>query len=223
MTKTRTLTMTALMTAVICIFAPISIPIPVSPVALTLGTFAMYLTAYVLPPRQALAAIGLYLLLGAAGLPVFSGYTAGLSRFAAPRRRVSHRISVSDGHQQSVCFPFSQEYSGTDGRIISGNHHQLYPGYRMDGIPDKHHVFTIPAHGSAGIPALGYCENHHRLPAGQPHPRLFAYVNKKERIPKRKEFSLFYQYKPLCHIEENHQRHSIHYRGNQGTSHDSRV
>lgn len=84
MTKTRTLTMTALMTAVICIFAPISIPIPVSPVALTLGTFAMYLTAYVLPPRQALAAIGLYLLLGAAGLPVFSGYTAGLSRFAAP-------------------------------------------------------------------------------------------------------------------------------------------
>lgn len=84
MTKTRTLTMTALMTAFICIFAPISIPIPVSPVALTLGTFAMYLTAYVLPPRQALAAIGLYLLLGAAGLPVFSGYTAGLSRFAAP-------------------------------------------------------------------------------------------------------------------------------------------
>ena len=81
MTKTRTLTMTALMTAVICIFAPISIPIPISPVALTLGTFAMYLTAYVLPPRQALAAIGLYLLLGAAGLPVFSGYTAGLSRF----------------------------------------------------------------------------------------------------------------------------------------------
>ena len=84
MTKTRTLTMTALMTAVICIFAPISIPIPISPVALTLGTFAMYLTAYVLPLRQALAAIGLYLLLGAAGLPVFSGYTAGLSRFAAP-------------------------------------------------------------------------------------------------------------------------------------------
>ena len=56
MTKTRTLTMTALMTAVICIFAPISIPIPISPVALTLGTFAMYLTAYVLPLRQALAA-----------------------------------------------------------------------------------------------------------------------------------------------------------------------
>lgn len=84
MTRTRTMTMTALMTAIICIFAPISIPIPISPVALTLGTFAMYLTAYVLPPRQALAAIGLYLVLGAAGLPVFSGYTAGLSRFAAP-------------------------------------------------------------------------------------------------------------------------------------------
>ncbi|MBR7137320.1 MAG: biotin transporter BioY, partial [Clostridia bacterium] len=28
------------------------------------------------------ASVGLYLLLGAAGLPIFSGYTAGISRFA---------------------------------------------------------------------------------------------------------------------------------------------
>ena len=215
MTKTRTLTMTALMTAVICIFAPISIPIPISPVALTLGTFAMYLTAYVLPPRQALAAIGLYLLLGAAGLPVFSGYTAGLSRFAAP------------GGGYLIGFLFltgiSSLFVSRFPKNIFGNHHQLYAGYRMDGIPDKHHVFTIPAHGSVSISALGYCKNHHRLPAGQPHPCISSYVNKKERIPKRKEFSLFLQYKPLCHIEENHQRHSIHNSGNEGTSHDGRV
>ena len=37
-----------------------------------------------LEPKQALAAVGLYLLLGAIGLPVFSGYMAGISRFAAP-------------------------------------------------------------------------------------------------------------------------------------------
>ena len=143
--------------------------------------------------------------------------------FCRSRRRVSHWISVPDRYQQSVCFPFSQEYSGTDGRIISGNHRQLHSGHRMDGILDKHHVFTIPAHGGAGVPALGYCQNHHCLPAGQPHPYLSAYVNKKERIPKLKEFSLFLQYKPLCHIEENHQRHSVHHRGDEGPGHDGRV
>ena len=82
--KTKALTQIALMAAVLCILAPISIPIPVSSVALTLATFALYLMAYILKPKQALAAVGIYLLLGAAGLPVFSGYMAGISRFAAP-------------------------------------------------------------------------------------------------------------------------------------------
>lgn len=84
MTKTKIYTTTALMTAVICILAPISIPVPISPVALTLCTFAIYLSAYILPPRQALASVGLYLLLGAIGLPVFSGYGGGISRFTSP-------------------------------------------------------------------------------------------------------------------------------------------
>lgn len=82
--KTKDLTLTALMAAILCILAPISVPIPISSVALTLGTFAIYLAAYVLEPRLAFAAIGLYLLLGAAGLPVFSGYTAGVAKFAGP-------------------------------------------------------------------------------------------------------------------------------------------
>ena len=82
--KTRDLTRTALMTAVLCILAPISLPLPGSAVAFSLATFALYLMAYILKPKQALAAVGVYLLLGAAGLPVFSGYLAGVSRFAAP-------------------------------------------------------------------------------------------------------------------------------------------
>ena len=82
--KSQDLTRIALMTAILCILAPISIPLPVSSVALTLATFAIYLTAYILKPKQALAAVGIYLFLGAAGLPVFSGYLSGVSRFAAP-------------------------------------------------------------------------------------------------------------------------------------------
>ena len=82
--KTTTMTRIALMAAVLCILAPISIPVPISSVALTLATFVLYLMAYILKPRQALTVVGIYLLLGAAGLPVFSGYMAGISRFAAP-------------------------------------------------------------------------------------------------------------------------------------------
>lgn len=82
--RTKSLTQIALMAALLCILAPISLPLPASPVAFTLAAFALYLTAYLLPPAQGLAAVGLYLLIGAAGLPVFSGYAGGISRFAAP-------------------------------------------------------------------------------------------------------------------------------------------
>lgn len=82
--KTKDLTKIALMTAIICILAPISIPIPISPVALTLCTFALYLSAYILTPKQAIAATALYLLIGSIGVPVFSGYTSGFAKFAGP-------------------------------------------------------------------------------------------------------------------------------------------
>lgn len=82
--QTKSLTQPALMTALLCILAPISIPLPAGSIAFTLATFAIYLAAYLLPPKQAIAVVGLYLLMGAAGLPVFSGYQGGISRFAAP-------------------------------------------------------------------------------------------------------------------------------------------
>lgn len=82
--STKELTTISLMTAIICILAPISIPIPFSPVALTLCTFALYLSAYVLKPKQAIAATALYLFVGSVGIPVFSGYTAGFGKFAGP-------------------------------------------------------------------------------------------------------------------------------------------
>ncbi len=79
---TREMTRTALMTALLCILAPISFP--VGTVAVTLATFAIYLMAYILPPKQALFSVSLYLCLGTVGIPVFSGYMAGIQRFAAP-------------------------------------------------------------------------------------------------------------------------------------------
>lgn len=82
--KTRNMVLIALMAAIICILAPMSVPLGFTPVPITLGLFAIFLTAYVLPPTQATVCYLVYLLLGMVGLPVFSGYSSGLSRIVGP-------------------------------------------------------------------------------------------------------------------------------------------
>lgn len=57
----------ALMTAVLCILAPISIPVFISPVPISLGVLAIYLTAYVLSPVDALISVIIFILLGTLG------------------------------------------------------------------------------------------------------------------------------------------------------------
>lgn len=79
---TRQMTMTALMCALLCVLCPVSVPI--GPVPVSLGVFAVYLVSFVLEPLQAALACLLYLLLGAAGLPVFAGYQAGVARVLGP-------------------------------------------------------------------------------------------------------------------------------------------
>lgn len=60
------------------------IQIPVSPVPLTLQTFAVILVGASLGSRRGAAALVAYLLEGAAGLPVFAMPVAGLGYFAGP-------------------------------------------------------------------------------------------------------------------------------------------
>lgn len=73
--KTHTLALVALMAAVMAVLSPISVPVGVVP--FSLGVFAVYLTAAMLPPLPALASLSVYILLGAVGLPVFSNYRGG--------------------------------------------------------------------------------------------------------------------------------------------------
>lgn len=54
------------------------------PVPITLQTFAVLLTGAVLGARRGFLAVLLYLVVGAAGLPVFSGGAAGLGVLAGP-------------------------------------------------------------------------------------------------------------------------------------------
>ena len=76
------LTLTALMTAVLCILCPLALP--VGPVPVTLGVFAVFLASSVLGPVKSALACLLYLLLGIIGLPVFSGYTGGIGKLLGP-------------------------------------------------------------------------------------------------------------------------------------------
>ncbi|WP_244303063.1 biotin transporter BioY [Leucobacter coleopterorum] len=57
---------------------------PVGPVPITLQTFAVSLSGAVLGAKRGFLAALLYLVLGAAGLPIFSGGSAGLAPFAGP-------------------------------------------------------------------------------------------------------------------------------------------
>jgi len=74
----------ALMSAIFCVLAPIAMPVPFSPVPITFGTLVLYLTGTVLGAKKGAASVGIYLLIGLAGLPVFSGFTAGFTKLMGP-------------------------------------------------------------------------------------------------------------------------------------------
>ena len=78
----RQLAISAVMAAVMCVLAPISIPIGV--ISITGGTLAIYLTAYLLGAKRGLVTTVVYLLVGFVGLPVFSNYMGGAERLAGP-------------------------------------------------------------------------------------------------------------------------------------------
>lgn len=80
--QTSTLTMIALMAAVLCVLSPFSIPVGVVPVSLS--TFGLYLAVLILGRKKATVVCMIYLLLGFAGMPVFSGFSGGPAKLAGP-------------------------------------------------------------------------------------------------------------------------------------------
>ena len=81
--QARDLTKMSMCVALCCVTAYISFPLPFTPGLVTALTFALSLTAYILPPKQTFAVVVTYILLGAVGLPVFAG-GQGLSRLVGP-------------------------------------------------------------------------------------------------------------------------------------------
>lgn len=75
--KTKDLIYTALFTAIICVLSPMIIPSGTVPI--TLATFAIYTTAAIRGRKGVLPVI-LYIAIGAIGVPVFSGFSAGIPK-----------------------------------------------------------------------------------------------------------------------------------------------
>ena len=82
--KTRDMAFTGMMTALICILGPLSLPVPVSPVPVSLVQLGIYLSIYILGTRRGTLSVILYVILGAAGLPVFSGFSGGFAKLMGP-------------------------------------------------------------------------------------------------------------------------------------------
>ena len=82
MKKAHVYAIPAIGAALIAVLAQITLPI--GPVPFTLQNFAIGLIATVFRPREAVLSVGLYLLLGAIGLPVFAGGGAGLQALVGP-------------------------------------------------------------------------------------------------------------------------------------------
>ena len=91
----RTICMVAMFTAVISVLSIMQIPTPWG-VPFTLQTFAMALCGYVLGWKYGTLSTILYILIGAIGVPVFAGMSAGVGILTGANWRISFWIYYYD-------------------------------------------------------------------------------------------------------------------------------
>lgn len=77
----RQMSMTAIMSVLLAICSWVSIP---APVPFTLQTFGVFIALKLLGGSYGTMAILVYILLGAVGIPVFAGFSGGVSVLAGP-------------------------------------------------------------------------------------------------------------------------------------------
>ena len=78
------LTRTAMMSAVLCVMGPVTVPVPLSPVPLSLIQLGIFLSVYILGRKRGTLSVIIYIMIGAAGLPVFSGFSGGIQKIMGP-------------------------------------------------------------------------------------------------------------------------------------------
>lgn len=74
----------AVISALLCIMGPIVLPIPFSPVPISLAILGIFLAVVILDMWEAIISICVYILLGLVGMPVFSGFSGGAGKLLGP-------------------------------------------------------------------------------------------------------------------------------------------
>ncbi len=82
--KTKDMILVSMFAALTAIFAQVTIPIPISPVPITLQVLAVCLTSAILGSRLAFMSMLVYITVGILGMPVFSGGASGLGAVMGP-------------------------------------------------------------------------------------------------------------------------------------------
>ena len=113
--KINNITVIGLFTAIMCILGPLSIAIPISPVPISFTNLAICFTALILGWKKGTISYLVYLLIGFAGVPVFSSFTAGPGKLLGP----------------------------TGGYLIGFLFLALIAGYFADRFPDKMHMIIL--------------------------------------------------------------------------------
>lgn len=111
----KELTIIGLMTAIICILGPLSIPIPFSVVPISFTNLAIYFTVFILGWKKGTISYLIYLLIGLVGVPVFSGFGAGFGKLFGP----------------------------TGGYLIGFIFMSLIAGYMIEKFPGKKYMYLI--------------------------------------------------------------------------------
>lgn len=84
MKKTRLIVISALFAAITAVLTQIVLPLPFTPVPINLALVGVLLSGALLDGKNAALSQTLYLVMGAIGVPVFSGFAGGLSIIAGP-------------------------------------------------------------------------------------------------------------------------------------------
>ena len=82
--QTKDMTKMALCVAILCVTSFLVVPLPFTPVVISLHTIAVNIIGLILTPMQAGITVLIYLLMGLVGLPVFSAGTAGPGKLFGP-------------------------------------------------------------------------------------------------------------------------------------------
>ena len=165
-TQLRMTVYASLMAALTAAGAYLSIPI--GPVPIVLQNLFVFLSGLLLGCRWGLASVGVYLLAGALGLPVFAGGAGGLARLVGAHRRIPAGLSAG-GLCDRVDF---RESPGTPGRRHFGHvlrrPDRLSLRGRLAEGGDRHDAGQGPGGGDVSLSARRCAQNHRR---GSHRPR----------------------------------------------------